>query len=162
MPLPTPGSPLPPFSAQAAVSGRAVAPDAFRGRRAVLVVHGPKSADAAKDVSKALRARHPPSEVFSASVVDLRSFGGVWRRVAEAQVKSTYEKLAAKVRESGGDPAEWVAICPDWDGSVAAALGVEQPDSAPAAIVVGADGKVLGCAEGKDLAARTMELLGQA
>jgi hypothetical protein len=159
-----PGSTLPHFAISAAVSGREVSPAAFQGRAAVLVVHGSKSTDAAKDVSKALRARHRPSEVFSASIVDLRAFSGLWKRVAEAQVKASYEKLAAKVREAApaDDPADWVVICPDWDGAVSRALGVEDPDGAPAAIVVGADGQVKGAVQGRDLGPRVMEMLGQA
>lgn len=162
MPLPAAGSSLPDFAISAAVSGRAVTPAAMLGRPAVLIVHGSKSTDAAKEVSKALRARHTPSEVFAASIVDLRAFGGLWKRVAEAQVKANYEKLAAKVKEAspGDDPADWVVICPDWDGSVCHALGVADPDAAPAVLVVGADGRVKGAVQGKDLGERTMQLLG--
>jgi len=161
MPLPPPGSPVPAFSTTAAVSGREVSPAAFKGRRAVLVLHGSRSTDAAKEVSKALRAKHKPSEVFSASIVDLRSFGGLWRKVAEAQVKANYEKMAGKVREAqpGEDPADWVVICPDWDGSVGKALGVEDPDANPTAIVVGADGKVKGALQGTGLGEKAVALL---
>ncbi|MFA5945104.1 MAG: hypothetical protein WC876_11640 [Candidatus Thermoplasmatota archaeon] len=162
MPLPMPGSPVPAFSVSAAVSGREVSPAAFKGRRAVLVLHGSKSTDAAKDVSKTLRAKYKPSEVFSASIVDLRSFGGLWKKVAEAQVKSNYEKMAGKVKEAqpGEDPADWVVICPDWDGSVGNGLGVEDPDSNPTVIVVGADGRVQGALQGPGLGEKTMALLG--
>jgi hypothetical protein len=162
MPLPTPGSPVPAFSTTAAVSGREVNPSAFKGRPAVLVLHGSKSTDAAKEVSKALRAKHKPSEVFSASIVDLRSFGGLWKKVAEAQVKSNYEKMAGKVKEANPaeDPADWVVICPDWDGSVGKALGLDDPDNNPAVIVVGADGKVKGALQGSGLGEKTMALLG--
>lgn len=162
MPLPPAGAPCPPFSIQAAVSGREVSPAAFRGRRAVLVLHGSKSTDAAKEASKAVRARFKPAEVFSASIVDLRSFGGLWKKVAEAQVRSNYEKLAGKVREAnpGDDPADWVVICPDWDGSACKALGAEDPDASPAVIVVGADGLVLGTAEGSGLGEKAVALLG--
>jgi hypothetical protein len=162
MPLPPPGSPVPQFSTTAAVSGREVSPASFKGKRAVLVLHGSKSTDAAKDVSKALRAKYKPSEVFSASLVDLRSFGGLWKKVAEAQVKSNYEKMATKVKEAqpGEDPADWVVICPDWDGSVGKALGVEDPDSNPTVIVVGADGKVKGTLQGPGLGEKALALLG--
>lgn len=161
MPLPPPGSPLPQFTIPAAVSGREVSPAAFKGRPAVLVVHGSKSTDVAKEVSKALRAKHKPAEVFSASIVDLRSFGGLWKKVAEAQVKSNYEKMAGKVKEAqpGEDPADWVVICPDWDGSVGKTLGVEDPDSEPTVLVVGADGKVKGALQGAGLGEKTMALL---
>jgi hypothetical protein len=162
MPLPPPGSPVPDFTTTAAVSGRTVGPAAFKGRRAVLVLHGSKSTDAAKDVSKALRAKHKPSEVFSASIVDLRAFGGLWKKVAEAQVKSNYEKMAGKVKEAqpGEDPADWVVICPDWDGSVCSRLGVDDPDANPTVVVVGADGKVKGALQGAGLGEKTMALLG--
>lgn len=161
MALPAAGSPLPPFTIQAAVSGREVSPAAFQGKRAVLVVHGSKSTDAAKDASKALRAKHKPSEVYSASIVDLHNFGGMWKRVAEAQVKQNYEKLAGKVKEAnpGEDPADWVVICPDWDASVCKALGVDAPDETPAAIVVGADGNVLGAATGSGFGEQILRLL---
>src|SRR5688500_17438234 len=117
MPPVEPGQPVPQFSVPAAVSGRPVSPASFQGKRARLVVHGPRSPDAAKEVSKAVRARHKPDAVFSASIVDLRAFGGLWKKVAEAQVKQNYEKLAGKVKEAnpGEDPADWVVICPDWD-----------------------------------------------
>jgi pimeloyl-ACP methyl ester carboxylesterase len=162
MALPAAGSALPAFSIQSAVSDRDISPAALKGKRAVLVVHGQKSSDAAKDASKAIRARFKPSEVFAVSIVDLRAFGGLWKRVAEAQVKATYEKLAGKVKESdpGADPADWVVICPDWDGSVCAALGVDAPDDVPAAIVVGPDGKVVGVASGAGLGEKVMGLLG--
>lgn len=161
MALPAPGSPVPPFAIAAAVSGREVSPATLAGRRAVLVVHGSKSTDAAKEASKAIRAHHKPNEVFSASIVDLHSFGGMWKRVAEAQVKQNYEKLAAKVKEAnpGDDPADWVVICPDWDASVCKALGVENPDESPAALVIGADGKVLGVAKGPGLGEQITALL---
>jgi len=153
-----PGQPVPKFSATAAVSGRAVSDADLKGN-GVLVLHGAKTADAAKEVSKGVRTRWPqPGQVFLASIVDLRAFGGLWKRVAEAQLKSTYEKLAAKATEAGLDPAEQVLICPDWDGAIAKALGVAEPDREPAAIVV-RGGKVAAIATGKDLAQQAVAAL---
>src|SRR5437868_14094773 len=81
------GQPVPKFTATAAVSGRTVSDADLKGT-GVLVVHGAKTADAAKEVSKAVRTRWPqPQQVFLASIVDLRAFSGLWKRVAEAQVK---------------------------------------------------------------------------
>ena len=161
MPL-NPGMAVPQFSIPAAVSGRTVSPAAFKGRRAVLVVHGSRSTDAAKEVSKAVRAKHKPDAVYSASIVDLRAFGGLWKKVAEAQVKQNYDKLATKVKEANpsADPADWVVICPDWDGSVGQALGVEKPDDEPAAIVVDSDGKVKGIVTGSGMGEKVVALLG--
>lgn len=156
--MPAVGQSLPAFSVTAAVSGRAITPALFAGR-GVLIVHGAKTADAAKEVSKAVRGKFPKaSDCALASLVDLRAFAGIWKKVAEAQLKSTYEKLAAKATEAGLDPAEQVLIGADWDGSAAAALGVEKPDEAPAVLVV-KGGKLSGVATGADLAAQTLRLL---
>lgn len=152
------GKPIPAFTATAAVSGRAVS-DADLHGRGVLVVHGAKTVEAAKEVSKAVRARWPrPDQVFLASVVDLRAFSGLWRRLADAQLRSTYEALAAKAREAGFDPAEQVLICPDWDGAVGAALGVAEPDREAVAIVV-REGKVAALASGKAVAEQVVAAL---
>lgn len=143
------GQPLPTLALTAAVSGITVDNAWLSGRKAVLVVHGSKSTDAAKEVSKALRAREPDHrKVAYVSIVDLRPFAGIWRKVAEAQLKSSYAKLAEKATQAGLDAREQVVICPDWDGAVSASLGFPEPDKAPGAIAVGPDGKVLGAAAG--------------
>jgi hypothetical protein len=154
-----PGQALPAFRLTAAVSGRTVS-DAELGKgRGVLIVHGSKSAEAAKELSKAVRSRWPQSsDVFLASIVDLRPFSGVWKKVAEAQLKSTYDKLAQKAKEAGLDPAGQVLICPDWDAAVAKTLGVIEPDKEPAAIVV-RDGKVVAVVSGSALAERVVASL---
>ncbi|MEK6985994.1 MAG: hypothetical protein AABX89_06405 [Candidatus Thermoplasmatota archaeon] len=148
--MPSVGQPLPAFSIAAAVSGRPITPALF-AKRGVLILHGVKSSDAAKEVSKLVRGRWPQAtDVALASIVDLRSFAGLWKKVAEAQIKSTYEKLAAKATEAGLDPAEQVLIGPDWDGSVCATLGATKPDEAPTALVV-KSGTVVAVCVGADL-----------
>ncbi len=148
-----PGDTLPSFSLTAAVSGITVDRAWLAGRRAVLVVHGSKSTEAAKTVSKALRSQEPDAaKVAFASIVDLRAFPGIWKKVAEAQMKSSYAKLAEKAAAAGLKPEEHVVICPDWDGAVCQALGVPEPDRYPAVIVVASDGTVQQCTMGSDLA----------
>lgn len=155
------GSPLPSFSLTTAVSGVTVDNAWLAGRKAVIVVHGSKTTDAAKEVSKALRAQEPDAKkVAYVSIVDLRPFAGLWKKVAEAQIKSNYAKLADKAKEAGLDPLEHVIICPDWDASVCIAFGFPEPDKQPGAIVVDADGKVLGAVTGAGLAAQVLALLG--
>jgi len=153
------GSPLPPIRLEAAVSGRVIDNKALAGRKAVLVLHGARNTEAPKAVARAVRERWPDAgKVLLATVVDLRSFAGAWRRVAEAQLKSTHGKLADRAREHGLDPAEHVLIVPDWDGTACRTLGAEDAASTPVAVVVGPDGKVLGTATG-DLAPAVVRLL---
>ncbi|MEK6975969.1 MAG: hypothetical protein AABY18_06475 [Candidatus Thermoplasmatota archaeon] len=156
------GSPVPEFRLQAAVSGREVSPAMLKGKRAVLVLHGVKTQEAPKEVGKAVRAKHPGPDVIVANVLNLKTMGGMWKRVAEAQIKSTYERMAGRIteKEPGRDPADLVLILPDWDNAVAPLFGVADSDAEAAVVVIGADGKVKGLASGKDLGEKATALLG--
>jgi hypothetical protein len=156
------GSNLPEFRLQAAVSGKEVSPASLKGKRAVLVLHGVKTQEAPKEVGKAVRAKHPGPDVVVANVVNLKTMGGMWKRVAEAQIKSTYERMASRIQEKepGRDATELVLILPDWENAVAPLFGVADSDAEAAAVVIGADGKVKGIAHGADLGDKAVQLLG--
>lgn len=154
------GAPCPPFTLTAAVSAKEVSPSALKGKRAVLVLHGVKTSEAPKEVGKAVRAVHPGADVVVANVVNLKSMGGLWKRVAEAQVKATYEKMAGKLAEKGTpNPQDFVVICADWENAVAPLFGASDTDEAAAVVVLGPDGKVRGAAEGKGLGELAVALL---
>ncbi len=162
MALPAVGAPAPQFFLTASVSQREISSPALVGRRVVLTFHGPRTADAAKEVGKAIRAKHgDPKKVVSVSVVDLRAMAGLWKKVAEAQIKSTYERMGSKIPE-GSEAADYVVICPDWDGSTCKAFGVEEPDRAPGVVVLDALGRVTAAATGPapQLAATAVKALG--
>ena len=156
------GATVPEFKLQAAVTGREVSPATLKGKRAVLVLHGVKTQEAPKDVGKAVRAKHPGPDVVVANVVNLKSMAGMWKRVAEAQIKSTYERMAARIKEKEPtrDPSELVLILPDWENAVAPLFGVADSDAEAAVIVIGSDGKVKGTHSGKDLGEKAAQLLG--
>lgn len=156
------GQPCPPFSISAAVSNRDVSPASLKGKRAVLVLHGVKTSEAPKEVGKAVRAKFPSAtDVVVANVVNLKSMGGLWKRVAEAQVKATYEKMAGKLKDSGTpNPEEFVVICPDWENAIGPLFGAADTDATAAVVVLGADGKVKGAAEGSGLGEKALALLG--
>jgi len=147
----------PEFELTAAVSGRIVR--ARAGRRLVLVFHGPKTTDAPKQVGKAVRADYPDAgDVLVANIVDLRSMDGMWRRVAEAGIKANYDRMAGRIQ--GGDPADYIVICPDWDGRVCQAFGVQDPNERPGAAVLDGDGNVVGVTTGTGLAEDVLRWLG--
>lgn len=138
------GAEAPEFELEAAVSGKTIT--AANGTPTVLVFHGNKTQDAPKTVGKAVRAEHPDAgDVLVVNVVNLKAFGGLWKKAAEAQLKQTYEGMASKL---GDDAQEYVVLLPDWDNSVGPAFDVADSDKAPAAVVLDGDGKVLGSAEG--------------
>lgn len=152
-PMAVAGPRAPDFELEAAVSGRRVR--AANGRPTVLVFHGPKTTDAPKAIGKAVRAAHPKAkDVFVANIVDLRSMRGMWQKVANAGIKANYERMASKM--DGRDPADYVVICPDWEGKVCRAFGVADPNRAPAVAVLGADGELRGMAAHGELAAQVI------
>ncbi|MEA3190790.1 MAG: hypothetical protein QOD77_1372 [Thermoplasmata archaeon] len=147
------GDVLPEVGLATAVTARMVDTTFLRSRKVVVVVHGARSTEAPKEVAKAVRARWPShEEVVLVSVVDLRPFGGLWKRVAEAQLKASYERLAAKAKEAGLPPEEHVLVCPDWEGTVAARLGAPNADQEPVAIVAGHDLRVRAVCKGPQMA----------
>lgn len=160
MALAAAGQACPAFSVVAAVSGREISPAALKGKQAVLVLHGVKTSEAPKEVGKAVRAKFPKADVVVANVVNLKAMGGMWKRVAEAQVKSTYEKMAGKLKENGTpNPEDFVIICPDWENAVAPLFGVPDTEAEAAVIVVAPDGKIRGAASGDGLGEKAVALL---
>ncbi len=154
------GEPAPPFSITAAVSEREISPEALAGKQAVLIFHGQRTAKAAKEVGKAVRAAHPSAdEVVVGNIIDLRKMGGMWKKVAMATIKQQYEKIASRLQD-GYKPEDYIVICPDWDASATQAFGFEETDEQAGLAVIGADGKIKGIAQGEDLPEKAVELLG--
>ncbi len=139
------GTVAPEFSIHAAVSEKEVTH--ANGRKTVLVFHGNKTQDAPKQVGKAVRAAFPGWEdVLVANIVNLKPFSGMFSKVANAQIKQTYEKMSAKV-----DPAEeYVVICPDFENAIGPMFGVADSDKECAVVVLDGDGAVLGSHAGLD------------
>lgn len=135
-----------PLEAVAAVSERPVTHAS--GCKMVLVFHGPKTQNAPKEVGKGVRAVHPDAgDVLVVNVVNLKAMGGMWKKVATAQITQTYNKLAEKI---GAGAEANVIMVTDWENSIGPAFGVENSDKEPAVVVLGPDGAILGGHEGKD------------
>ncbi|HET6398718.1 MAG TPA: hypothetical protein VFH47_04115 [Candidatus Thermoplasmatota archaeon] len=150
----------PPLSLEAAISGKRIDEALTKGRQVVYVLHGANDAEVAKEVSKACRARYPSAkDLLLVSVVDLKPMAGLWRRMADSQLRQTYEKLTARAKEHvpGEDPQEHVLIVADWEGTVRASMGLGGERAA--ALVVGRDGKPRGSAMAPGLPAKVAELL---
>ncbi len=134
----------PEFNILAAVTEKPISNQ--NGRKTVLIFHGNKTQDAPKLVGKAVRAEHPGWEdVTVANIVNLKPFAGMFSKVANAQIKQTYEKLAGKIADH---PEEYVIICPDFENAIGPLFGVDDSDAEPAVVVLDADGTVLGSHSG--------------
>ncbi len=153
------GEAAPSFTITAAVSEREISPAALAGKQAVLIFHGQRTASAAKEVGKAVRAAHPSADdVVVGNVIDLRKMGGLWKKVAMATIKQNYEKIAGRLAD-GYKPEDYIVICPDWDAAATQAFGFDETDEQAGLAVIGADGKVKGIAQGDDLPAQAVKFL---
>jgi len=113
------------------------------GAPAILVFHGQDTADAARLVSKVVRARYPrPAEVFIASVIDLRSFPSMFRSMVQPALEKAYHHTAGKL-PADADPAELVVLLPDWDGAVHDAVGVKDSPAVAAVAVADREGRIV-------------------
>jgi hypothetical protein len=133
------GTAAPEFTIKAAVSEKEVSH--ANGRKTVLVFHGNKTQEAPKLVGKAVRAAFPSwQNVLIANIVNLKAFAGLFSKVANAQIKQTYEKMSAKV-----DPAEeFVVICPDFDNAIGPLFEIPNSDKDCGIVVLDHAGGVIG------------------
>jgi hypothetical protein len=155
------GDPAPNFVLRSVGSGREVGPGA--GRPLVIVFHAQNSAVAVNRLNREVRERFPsPEELTVASVVDLSLVPPFFRPSAEMAMNASYRQ-AARSLPPGTNPADYVAILPDWTGRVTRAYDATGAYLVPVLVVIDADGRVLGRRSGMSgLASTAMELLEEA
>lgn len=131
------------------------------GKPAVLLFHTQETADDAAKVNEALRAvaaYDSPDKLFIANVVDLRSVPKLFRGFAEGAMKDSY-KQAASALPQGANPADYVLILPDWDGSVTKSVGLKDTNKTAGVAALDGNGNILGASQNRDLASQAMQLL---
>lgn len=106
------------------------------GRKVVLVFHLQGTAPTARGINRAVRERFlDPEEVFIASVIDLSVVPPLYWMTVGLVLGSAYEQ-AARELPPGADPAEYLAILPDWGGRVSRDYGARNTGRAAAIVVV--------------------------
>ncbi len=137
------GERAPHFSLLAAGSARRVSLRALAGRRVVLVFHlQGTTAPTAREINRAVRARHPdPREVLVASVIDLSIVPPVYWMSVSLILNQAYDRAKDEL-PPGVDPSEYVIILPDWAGRVSRGYAVRNTGRAAAIVVVDEDSNV--------------------
>jgi len=128
---------------------------------AVLLFHTQETAEDAAKVNAAIRADenyHTAENLFIANIVDLRSVPKLFRGFAEKAMKENYEKAAASL-PAEANPADYVLILPDWDGSVTKSVGLKDTNKTAGIAVFNAKGQVVGTYQGSDSIAKAVEML---
>jgi len=133
---------LPDLTLTAVVSGTAVTLNAVT-RPAVLIFHGQKTAQAAIEVNRVVRAAIPSAdEVFIASVIDLRQFPAMFHGMVRPEIEKKYQQAAAEL-PPGADPARLIVLLPDWDGAAHNACGVAPANDKATVLIAAADGRII-------------------
>jgi hypothetical protein len=105
--------------------------------------------DYAEVINRAVRKRYPDSsQVMIANVASLRGIPGIFRGLAENEMKKAYREISAQLPKDL-DPAEYVIILPDWKGECARTLGLRDLSSQPAVAVIDQEGMVTGVHQGE-------------
>ncbi len=150
----------PDFSLLAAGSGRRVSPGELAGRKVVLIFHLQETAPTARALNRAIRERYPdPEDVFVASVIDLSIVPPFYWMTVGVVLSGAYEQAAGEL-PPGADPAEYVAILPDWGGRVSRDFGVRRTDRAAAIVVLDRGSKVVLSYQGERPVGAVLEALG--
>jgi hypothetical protein len=136
------GERAPHFSLLAAGSAQRVILRAEAGRRVVLVFHLQGTAPTAREINRAVRARHPePEDVLVASVIDLSIVPPVYWSSVSLILNQAYDRATGELLPEV-DPSEYAIILPDWNGRVSRAYGATNTGRAAAIVVVDEDSNV--------------------
>lgn len=149
------------------IAGHKVSLSDYSGQRVVVTFGGRESAEQIKSGIAALRASFLPDALPILGISDLRAAPRPARILVKSQLKKAYEEAvqanAADLRRAGreapSDPSQDVLMLMDWSGEVVDDFGVVDVDQEAAAVLVAADGSVVGSGTGEHLADQIIALL---
>lgn len=149
------------------IAGRNVSLSEFKGRTTVLVFSGRDSVDQARQIAQSIRARHDLYALPMASILDLHGVPRMFHGMAKGQVQSGYDELvqratsalAAAGKQMPADPSQAVIMLPDWDGAVTKSFGLQAVDKQAVAVLIDANGYILGYGAGAQAGDQVLALL---
>ncbi len=149
------------------VAGHKVSLSDFSGQRFLMLFGGRESANQVMDGIASLRRTHLPDALTIVGVSDLRAAPRPARILVKSQMKKAYEDAvqanAADLERAGrpapADPSKDVVMLLDWSGEVIDSYGVVDADKEAAAVLVAADGSIVGSGTGTQLAEQILALL---
>jgi hypothetical protein len=149
------------------IAGHKVSLSDFSGQRFVITFGGRESAEQIKAGIATIRQSHLPDALPIVGVSDLRAAPRPARILVKSQLKKAYEEAiqanAADLERAGrpapADPSQNVVMLMDWSGEVVDAYGAVDVDKEAAAVLVAANGNVVGSGTGTQLADQILALL---
>ena len=149
------------------IKGRPVALQDFRGRKLVAVFASKDTAEQARKITRALRARFDHDDLSTVSILDMHSMPKLMQPVVKGLLNKAYgeavEQLGTEFRAKGQtppeDPSQFVVMLPDWDGKVTAAFGITDVKKKAVAVLIDENGRRVGSGTGDHGADQILALL---
>lgn len=159
------GTPAPDFTLKH-TAGHMVSLSDYRGTPVALIFSGRDSIDQAREIGWAVREVHRVEAVQIVIVLDLSEIPRMMASFARSRVQVGYEDLVRETItrfEALGYPlpddiAQIVIMLPDWDGKVTASYGLKGVAQQTVAVLVDAEGTIVGQATGPDAPAQFLAL----
>jgi hypothetical protein len=156
------GQPAPDFTLTAIKSGREISRKSCAGMVLGLVFHGRETVHAVVEINTTVRPVYPePKPVVLVSVVDLSIVPRLLHRAVKPMLEQAYDQAAREVPKEY-NPADYVFLLPDWNGSVTKAFRVKHTDKNAAIVVVDPAGRVTGSYQGPQPGPAALSLVRQA
>jgi hypothetical protein len=149
------------------ILGHKVSLSDYKGRRLVVTFGGRVSAPQIEAGIGTIRKTFDPDELSIVGVSDLRAAPRPARILVKNQIKKAYEgavkaqdaDLAAMGKPARTEPSKDVIMLLDWSGEVTDQFGVTDAEHEAAAVVVDADGSVIGSGSGAQLGEQVLAVL---
>jgi peroxiredoxin len=149
------------------ILGHKVSLNDYKGRTVVVTFGGRLSAPQIEQGIGTIRRTYDPDELPIVGVSDLRAAPRPARILVKNQIKKAYEgavkaqdaDLQAMGKPARTDPKKDVVMLLDWSGEVTDQFGVQDAEHEAAAVVVDADGKVIGSGTGAQLGEQVLAVL---
>jgi hypothetical protein len=149
------------------VLGHSVSLSDYRGQTVVATFGGKDSAEQVQRAVETIRGRYDPDEVPILGVSDLGGVPRPVRAIAKSQLKKGFDaavKNLSGAREAAGkpplaDPARGVVMLLDWKGEVPRSFGLSDVGQEAVAVVIDAEGRILGSGSGAQAGEEILSLL---
>jgi AhpC/TSA family len=149
------------------VQGHSVSLSDFRGKTVVAVFGGRDSAEQVKGAVETIRRSHDPDSLPVLAISDLQEVPRPARIIPKQQLKKAYSEavedlsatLKAQGKEPPADPSKAVLMLMDWKGEAVNGFGLSGVDKEAVAVVIGADGRILGSGSGAQAGDQALALV---
>jgi hypothetical protein len=158
----------PNFTLDHVSTGHQVSLSDFRGQTVVVLFAGKDSSEQARQIGRTIGNRYAPGQLPIITVLDMRGVPRLVKGLAKGSVEKAYNEavqdfsndLQAKGQPVPGNPAQYIVMLPDWQGSVADSYSLQGVDRQAVAVLVDGNGYIRGYGAGAQGGDQILSLFG--